>query len=156
MSAPLLLQGNCDEPPTAADVAVLEATPGAAGLLTVQATQCLIITHEDLFHSLSPGCDASFRLPRLFQAAPAPHLSAACPPLNFPPHCWNHSCGTPHFTLQSSATPGNGACMPYTAAKGLVVPVALHCMSAHPHHLTKACMHAPHPLRNSHHCLGDH
>lgn len=57
MTARLLPQGNCTDPPTATDVALLATKTGAAGLLTVQPTQCLILTHEDLFHSLSPGCD---------------------------------------------------------------------------------------------------
>eukprot|EP00892_Ulva_mutabilis_P002169 jgi/Ulvmu1/11953/UM082_0032.1 len=48
------IRGNCPDPPTARDVAVLPQTPDAVALLPFQAGQCLIVTYEDMFPVLSP------------------------------------------------------------------------------------------------------
>eukprot|EP00892_Ulva_mutabilis_P002848 jgi/Ulvmu1/12564/UM091_0005.1 len=49
----MTFRGNCSAPPTDIDLAVLTATPGAAALLPFTENQCLIMSHDDLFPTLS-------------------------------------------------------------------------------------------------------
>lgn len=56
---PHCVQGNCSRPPSAIDLAVLSNTPGAAALLPLNAGQCLIMSHDDLFPLLSYRCAVS-------------------------------------------------------------------------------------------------
>lgn len=59
---PACMQGECVAPPTPQQLAVLENTPGAAGLLPFRGRQCLVMSNEDLFHTISPQC-AAFACP---------------------------------------------------------------------------------------------
>lgn len=47
------MQGECSAPPTPLELAVLERTPDAVALLPFNGGQCLILSHDDLFPSLS-------------------------------------------------------------------------------------------------------
>lgn len=69
-----MVQGDCAEAPTDADVAVIAETAGAVALLPLQPRQCLVLAYEDFLPVLSTRC------------ALPPSVPAAADPEQHTPH----------------------------------------------------------------------